>query len=158
MQATHLAITGRSFQQARRPWCMGPGGITRRILVPQCGTAGLTPTAWELDSPTRVIPDGASGSATDMPTIPGITRGGDRWDTTDMAGIPITAGEHGEGRRSPVAAPIRTSTRVTQPGIAAVRPTIRTPASSPAAEPATEGTSIAARARPDAVDSPTTRT
>ncbi len=80
---------------------MALDGITRRISVPQCGTAGLTPTVWELDSPTPPLPDGASGSATDMATIPGITRGGDRWDITDMAGIPITAGEPGVVRRSP---------------------------------------------------------
>ena len=149
------------------------------------------------------LPDGASGSATDMATIPGITRGGDRWGTTDMAGIPITAGEHGEEPRSPtytecgatrhtlvparrgqiptpatterrraeptttprpagprsqVAAPTPTSTRATRPAIAAVRPTIRTPASSRAAEPVTRATSTAAKAQPDAVDLPTTRT
>src|SRR5271157_4170357 len=101
MRATHLAITGQLFRRAPRPWCMGQDGITRRTSVPQCGMAGLTPTVWELDSPTRAIPDGASGSATDMPTIPGITRGGGQWGITDMAGTPITAGEHGEGLRSP---------------------------------------------------------
>ena len=71
----------------------------------------LTPTVWYGWPYTYGVgagftyttaPDGASASATDIPTIPGITRGGDRWATTDTAGIPITAGEHGEGPRSPM--------------------------------------------------------
>ena len=52
MQATHPAITGLSFQQVPQPSSMEPVGTTRRILVPQCGMGGLTPTVWELDSPT----------------------------------------------------------------------------------------------------------
>src|SRR5271157_668785 len=80
---------------------MGRDGITRRTSVPQCGTDGLTPTVWELDSPIAPHRDGASGSATDMAITPGITRGGVRWATTDMAGIPTTVGERGEEPRSP---------------------------------------------------------
>src|SRR5271157_5442122 len=201
MRATLLAITGRSFRRAPLLWSMGQDGITRRISVPQCGMDGHTPTVWELDSPTQPIPVGAS--ATDTATIPGTTRGGDRWGTTDMAGIPITAGERGAEQRSPTCtvygatphilvperlgqiltpetteqpradptttprpagpqwqdeAPTRISTPGTPPDIAAARPTIRTPGSSRAAEPGTPETSTAARAQPDAVDSPTTRT
>ena len=46
-------------------------------------------------------PAGASASATDTLTTPGITHGGDRWAITDTAGIRITDGEPGAGRRSP---------------------------------------------------------
>src|SRR5579863_1068519 len=162
--------------------------------------AGLTLTVWEPDSPTLAIPDGASGLATDIPTILGITLGGDQWDITVMGGIPITAGERGAvqplptctefgaarltlvpaqlgriripatterrrvapttitrpvGPRSPGAAAIRISTRATRPAIAAVRLTIRIPASSQAAEPVTRETFTAVRARPGAADLPT---
>src|SRR5580704_7726907 len=100
--ATHPVTMGRSFRRVPRPWFTGLVGITPRTLVPQFGMAGLTRTVWEPDSPTPPIPDGASGLAADILTILGITLGGDRWGITVMAGIPITAGEHGEAQPSPM--------------------------------------------------------
>src|SRR5208283_2151658 len=50
---------------------MAPDGTIRRILVPQCGMAGRTPTVWELDLPTPPTLDGALASATDMATSRG---------------------------------------------------------------------------------------
>src|SRR5271166_4556117 len=80
---------------------MAPDGTIRRILVPQCGMAGRTPTVWELDLPTPPTLDGALASATDMATIRGTTRGGGRWATTDTGGTRTMDGEHGAAPQSP---------------------------------------------------------
>src|SRR5215469_5633427 len=74
---------------------MGRAGLTPHTLVHRCGTAGHTLTVSELDSLTRLPPDGASVLATDMDTIPTTIRGGGRWDITDAAGIHTTGGERG---------------------------------------------------------------
>src|SRR5215469_8282172 len=53
--------------------------------------------ASEPASPTAPAPDGASVSASAMPIIRGITRGGGRWAITDAAGIRTTDGARGAG-------------------------------------------------------------
>src|SRR5438552_11653353 len=81
---------------------MAPGGITRRTLAPQRGTAGLIPTVLAQGSVTAATQAGVSASATGMATIPGITRGGDPWVITVAAGIPTSDGVRGAARRSPM--------------------------------------------------------
>ena len=123
--ATRPATTARSFRRTQRPWSTARDGITRLTSVPQCGMAGPTPTVWEPDSPRAQHPGGASASATDTPTIPGTTRGGDQWVTTDTAGIPTTAGARGAEPRSPTC----TACGATPPTRAPARPgPIPTPA------------------------------
>src|SRR5690348_16329162 len=92
---TRRDITALLFRRAPPQLFTGRDGITRRISVPQRGTDGHIHTAWELDLPTPPRLGGASDSAMDMLTTPITTRGGDRWPITAMAGIRITAGEHG---------------------------------------------------------------
>src|SRR5215831_21069130 len=79
---------------------MAQVGITHRISVPGFGTAHPIPTVWEPGSLTAAIPDGASASDMDTATIPGITRGGVPWATTDAVGIPTTDGARGVERPS----------------------------------------------------------
>src|SRR5271165_1399684 len=203
MWAIRRVITARWCRPARPRWFTARDGIIRRTLVPQCGTAGPTPTVWEQDSPTAPHPVGALVSGTGTATIRITTPGGDRWATTDAAGIRITDGAPGAAQRSPTctesgatrrirararpgpihtletteppaavpttthrpagrqlpaAALTPTSIPATQPGIVAERPIIRTQASSREEELDTLGTSTPARARPDVVALPTTRT
>src|SRR5271166_3940518 len=200
MWAIRRVTTARWCRPARPPWFTARDGITRPTSVPQCGTAGPTPTVWEQDSPTARHRVGALVSGMGTATIRITTRGGDRWATTDAAGIRITAGaeqrsptctESGAtrrirararpgpihtletteppaavpttthrpaGRQLPAAALTPTSIPATQPGIVAERPIIRTQASSREEELDTLGTSTPARARPDVVALPTTRT
>src|SRR4051812_14111549 len=89
------------FRRAARQWFTGRDGLTLLTSALQPGMDRRTPTALALDSRTAADPDGASGSAMDMLTIPGITRGGDRCRITATAGIPTLVGEPGEERRLP---------------------------------------------------------
>src|SRR3954447_15223379 len=98
---TRRDITAPWFRRAAPPWFTGRDGLTRRTSVRQRGTDRPTPMAWGLDSRIAADPDGASGSAMDMLTIPGITRGGDRCRITATAGIPTLDGELGEERQGP---------------------------------------------------------
>ncbi len=132
--ATRPAITARLFRPARRRWSTARDGITRLTSVPQCGMAGRTPTALAPDSPGRRPPAGASASVTATLTIPGITRGGDRWAITDTAGIPTTDGERGAAPRSPTS----TACGATPPTPAPERP-------GPIPTPATTARLLAAR-------------
>src|SRR5215471_8324105 len=93
--ATRPGTTAQSFPLVQPQSYMGRAGIIRPTSVPQCGMAGHTPTEWELGSPIPQPRAGVSASVTAMATIPGITLGGDRWVTTDAAGIRITDGVHG---------------------------------------------------------------
>src|SRR6476646_945422 len=95
MSGTRRDTTARWCLPAPALWFMGQVGITRRISVRQCGMAGRIRTVWERASHIALIPDGALASVMDMATIPGITRGGDRWAITAVAGIHTTDGAHG---------------------------------------------------------------
>src|SRR5271165_6791583 len=101
MWAIRRVTTARWCRPARPPWFTAQDGIIRPTSVPQCGTAGPTPTVWEQDLPTAPHPGGVSASDMGTATIRIITRGGDRWATTDAAGIRITDGAPGAEQRSP---------------------------------------------------------
>src|SRR5215472_17656107 len=87
---TRRDITEQSFPQTQPLWFMGLAGTIPHTLVLQCGTDGLTPTVWELASPTARQQDGVSGSA----TVTGITLitipGGAQWAITVAAGTRTT--------------------------------------------------------------------
>src|SRR6516164_521961 len=115
MSATHRAITARWFRRVRPPSSTAQDGTTSLTLVPQCGMAGLTPTAWEQDSPIQLPPAGALASGTVTATIRGTTPGGDRWAITAAAGIRTTAGARGVERQLPTCTESGATQRIRAP-------------------------------------------